>query len=99
MAINPGLINTGDPGMPAGANGHERDLPGCPVVKTLPSKAGGAGSILGWGAKISQAKQCGEKEKPALAQPGGERTGFWRRPEHQATNPAAKVLHEASLAL
>ena len=55
MAVNTGLINTGDPGMPAGANGHERDLPGCPVVETLPSKAGGAGSILGWGPKISRA--------------------------------------------
>ena len=31
------------------------DFPGCPVVKTLPSNAGGAGSIPGWGAKIPHA--------------------------------------------
>ena len=29
-----------------------RDFPGSPVVKPLPSSAGGAGSILGRGAKI-----------------------------------------------
>ena len=29
-----------------------RDFPGGPVVKTLPSNAGGAGLIPGWGAKI-----------------------------------------------
>ena len=28
------------------------DFPGCPVVKTLPSNVGGAGSIPGWGAKM-----------------------------------------------
>ena len=28
------------------------DFPGGPVVKTLPSNAGGAGLIPGWGAKI-----------------------------------------------
>ena len=31
------------------------DFPGCPVVKTMPSNAGGAGSIPGWGAKIPHA--------------------------------------------
>ena len=31
------------------------DFAGGPVVKTLPSNAGGAGSIPGWGAKIPQA--------------------------------------------
>ena len=31
------------------------DFPGSPVVKTSPSSAGGAGSIPGWGAKISHA--------------------------------------------
>ena len=31
------------------------DFPGCPVVKTMPSNAGGAGSIPGWGAKIQHA--------------------------------------------
>ena len=32
-----------------------KDFPGCPVVKTLPSNAGCAGSIPGQGAKISHA--------------------------------------------
>ena len=32
-----------------------RDFPGGPVVKTLPSNAGGAGPIPGWGAKIPHA--------------------------------------------
>ena len=31
------------------------DFPGSPVVKTMPSNAGGAGSIPGWGAKIPHA--------------------------------------------
>ena len=31
------------------------DFPGGPVVKTLPSNAGGAGLIPGWGAKIPRA--------------------------------------------
>ena len=30
-------------------------LPGSPVVKTLPSNAGGVGLIPGWGAKIPHA--------------------------------------------
>ena len=30
-------------------------FPGGPVVKTLPSNAGGAGSIPGWGTKILHA--------------------------------------------
>ena len=33
-------------------NLYSRDFPGGPVVKTLPSNAGGAGSIPGQGAKI-----------------------------------------------
>ena len=33
-----------------------RDFPGGPVVKTLLSNAGGAGSIPGWGAKTPHAK-------------------------------------------
>ena len=32
-----------------------RDFPGGPVVKTSPSNTGGAGSIPGWGAKVSHA--------------------------------------------
>ena len=32
-----------------------QDFPGSPVVKTLPSNAGGAGSIPGWGANIPHA--------------------------------------------
>ena len=32
-----------------------RDVPGGPVAKTSPSNAGGVGSILGGGAKISHA--------------------------------------------
>ena len=31
------------------------DFPGCLEVGTLPSDAGGAGSISGWGAKITHA--------------------------------------------
>ena len=31
------------------------DFPGGPVDKTSPSNAGGAGSIPGWGAKITRA--------------------------------------------
>ena len=34
-----------------------RDFPGGPVVKTLPSNAGGAGSIPSWGAKIPHGGQ------------------------------------------
>ena len=33
------------------------DFPGGPVVKTLPSRAGGVGSIPGWGAGIPHATQ------------------------------------------
>ena len=33
------------------------DFPGGPVVKTLPSNAGGVGSIPGWGARIPQASR------------------------------------------
>ena len=29
-----------------------RGFPGSPVVKTLPSNTGGAGSISGWGARM-----------------------------------------------
>ena len=28
------------------------DFPGSPAVKTLPSNAGGVGSVPGWGAKV-----------------------------------------------
>ena len=40
---------------PVVKNLYSRDFPGCPVVKTLPSNAGGAGSIPGQGAKIPHA--------------------------------------------
>ena len=36
---------------------YHRDFPGSPVVKTLPSDAGGAASIPGEGAKIEHASQ------------------------------------------
>ena len=39
------------------------DFPGGPVVKTLPSTAGGAGSIPGWGTKIPHATQSGQKKE------------------------------------
>ena len=39
------------------------DFPGSPVVKTLPSNAGGMGLIPGWGAKIPHAVWCGQKLK------------------------------------
>ena len=39
-----------------------RDFPGDPVVKTLPSNAGGEGSIPGQGMKIPRAIWCGKKK-------------------------------------
>ena len=39
------------------------DFPGGPVVKTLPSNAGGMGPIPGWGTKIPHAVGCGQKLK------------------------------------
>ena len=38
------------------------DFPGGPVVKTLPARARGVGSISG-GTKIPHATQCGQKLK------------------------------------
>ena len=38
-------------------NIHDRDFPGCPMVKILPSKAGGVSLIPGQGAKIPPASQ------------------------------------------
>ena len=35
-----------------------KDFSGSPVIKTLPSNARSAGSIPGWGAKISPASQA-----------------------------------------
>ena len=40
---------------------HFGDFPSGPVVKTLPSNTGGAGSISGWGTKIPHAVGCGKK--------------------------------------
>ena len=37
------------------------DFPGSPMVKTMPSNAGGAGSIPGWGIKIPCAMQAKQK--------------------------------------
>ena len=37
------------------------DFPGGAVVKTSPSNAGGAGSIPGWGVKISHASRPGDQ--------------------------------------
>ena len=39
------------------------DFPGSPVVKTLPSTAGGVGSIPGQGTKVLPAAGCGQKLK------------------------------------
>ena len=39
------------------------DFPGCPVVKTLPSNAGGMSSIPGWGSKIPHVTQGSKKKK------------------------------------
>ena len=44
-------------------NCHLWDFPGSPVVKSLPSNAGGAGSIPGQGPKIPLALQP-KKTKP-----------------------------------
>ena len=47
---------------------ENQDLPGSPVVETLPSSAGGVGSIPGWRAKTPQAswpKQNIKKKKKA----------------------------------
>ena len=40
-----------------------QDFSGGPVVKTLPSNAGGTASIPGRGTKIPHAAQCGQKKK------------------------------------
>ena len=39
----------------------KRDFPGGPVVKNLPSNAGGTGCIPGQGTKIPQAAWCCHK--------------------------------------
>ena len=44
-------------------NRLSRDCPGGPVVKILPSDAGCAGSIPGWGTKIPHAAGCDQKLK------------------------------------
>ena len=36
-------------------NWMHRDFPGCPVIKTLPSNAGGGDLIPDWGAKMPHA--------------------------------------------
>ena len=36
---------------------HRRDFPDGPVVKNLPSKAGGADSTPGWGTKVPRAAE------------------------------------------
>ena len=48
-----------------------RDFPGGPVVQTSPSTVGGAGSILGWRAKIpgaSRPKKPKQKTETTLPQ-------------------------------
>ena len=40
-----------------------KDFPGSPVVKTLPSNTGVAGSISGWGAEIPHASWPKKKKK------------------------------------
>ena len=42
------------------------EFPGCPVVRTPCSHAKGLGSIPGWGAKMPQAMQCGQKKKKKM---------------------------------
>ena len=44
-------------------NWEDRDFPGTSVVKTLPSNAGGTGSIPGWGTKIPRATRCDQTLK------------------------------------
>ena len=39
------------------------DFPGSPMIQTLPSSAGGAGSIPGWGAKIPHASWLKNQNK------------------------------------
>ena len=43
-----------------------RDFPGGPVVKTLPSNAGGMGSIPGRGAKIPHASPAKKHKTEAI---------------------------------
>ena len=43
--------------------GDCRDFPGGPVVKTLPSNAGGLGSIPGWGSKSHMPRNQKTKTK------------------------------------
>ena len=42
---------------------YKGDFPGSPVVKTLPSNAGGVGSIPGWGAKMPHSSWPKKKKK------------------------------------
>ena len=42
---------------------NRSDFPSGPVVKTRAFTAGGSGSILEWGIKISHDSQCGQKVK------------------------------------
>ena len=39
------------------------DFPGCPIVKTSPSDAGGAGLVPGWEAETPHASQQKKKKK------------------------------------
>ena len=41
---------------------QRRGFPGDAVVKTLPSSAGGVGSIPGWGAKIPKNQNIKQKQ-------------------------------------
>lgn len=69
------------------------------MVRTLALSLPRAGvSHHGWELKIYKPSNMGKKKSPALAQPG-KGLRLLEGPEHQATNPAAKVLHEASFGL
>ena len=54
------------PGSGVVVSGGLRDFPGCPVVQTLPSNAGGMESISGQGAKISHSWDQNIKRTKAM---------------------------------
>ena len=59
-----------------------RDFPGGPVIKILPSSAGGAGSIPGWGNQIPHAVGWGQKlkKKKSAVSSLGIRVINWNEP-------------------
>ena len=70
-----------------------RDFPGGPVVKNLPSNAGNAGSIPGWGAKIPHAaEQLGlHTATTQLVPSGAYMLQLEKRPPHNKRSPVPQL--------